>query len=140
MLDNLDLDISLDKETYEAKIEVLMKQLRSLQLTCREKKLPAIIVLEGWAAAGKGALVKKMVGYMDPRGFGVHPIWPPSEAEMGYPFLCGFGRNSPPAAKLVFFTTVGTLIFRRPIVRSTLRRRSTNSYPANQRLRAADGR
>ncbi|HBK96681.1 MAG TPA: hypothetical protein DD001_04795, partial [Microcoleaceae bacterium UBA10368] len=36
MLDNLDLDISIDKETYDAKIEVLMQQLRSLQLACRE--------------------------------------------------------------------------------------------------------
>jgi polyphosphate:AMP phosphotransferase len=103
MLDNLDLDISLDKETYDAKIEVLMKQLRSLQLICREKKLPVIIVLEGWAAAGKGALVKKMVGYMDPRGFGVHPIWPPSEAEMGYPFLWRFWQKLPARGKIGFF-------------------------------------
>ncbi|MBD0395828.1 MAG: polyphosphate:AMP phosphotransferase, partial [Microcoleus sp. C1-bin4] len=103
MLDNLDLDISLDKETYDAKIEVLMKQLRSLQLACREKKLPAIIVLEGWAAAGKGALVKKMVGYMDPRGFGVHPIWPPSEAEMGYPFLWRFWQKLPARGKIGIF-------------------------------------
>lgn len=103
MLDNLDLDISLDKETYDAKIEVLMKQLRSLQLACWEKKLPAIIVLEGWAAAGKGALVKKMVGYMDPRGFGVHPIWPPSDAEMGYPFLWRFWQKLPARGKIGFF-------------------------------------
>ena len=103
MLDNLDLDISLDKETYDAKIEVLMKQLRSLQLICREKKLPVIIVLEGWAAAGKGALVKKMVGYMDPRGFGVHPIWPPSEAEMGYPFLWRFWQKLPARGKIGIF-------------------------------------
>jgi polyphosphate:AMP phosphotransferase len=103
MLDNLDLDISLDKETYHAKIEVLMKQLRSLQLACREKKLPAIIVLEGWAAAGKGALVKKMVGYMDPRGFAVHPIWPPSDAEMGYPFLSRFWQKLPARGKIGFF-------------------------------------
>ncbi len=103
MLDNLDLDISLDKETYDAKIEVLMKQLRSLQLACWEKKLPAIIVLEGWAAAGKGALVKKMVGYMDPRGFGVHPIWPPSDVEMGYPFLWRFWQKLPARGKIGFF-------------------------------------
>ncbi len=103
MLDNLDLDISLDKETYKAKIEVLMKQLRSLQLICREKKLPAIIVLEGWAAAGKGALVKKMVGYMSTRGFGVHPISPPSEAEMGYPFLWRFWQKLPARGKIGFF-------------------------------------
>ncbi len=103
MLDNLDLDISLDKETYDAKIEVLMQQLRSLQQTCWEKKLPAIIVLEGWAAAGKGALVKKMVGYMDPRGFAVHPIWPPSAAEMGYPFLWRFWQKLPARGRIGFF-------------------------------------
>ncbi|MEG4804086.1 polyphosphate:AMP phosphotransferase [Microcoleus sp. ARI1-B5] len=103
MLDNLDLNISLDKETYDAKIEVLMQQLRSLQLACWEKKLPAIIVLEGWAAAGKGALVKQMVGYMDPRGFAVHPIWPPSEAEMGYPFLWRFWQKLPARGRIGFF-------------------------------------
>ncbi|MEO6861694.1 MAG: polyphosphate:AMP phosphotransferase [Microcoleus sp.] len=103
MLDNLDLDISLDKETYDAKIEVLMQQLRSLQQTCWEKKLPAIIVLEGWAAAGKGALVKKMVGYMDPRGFAVHPIWPPSAEEMGYPFLWRFWQKLPARGRIGFF-------------------------------------
>ena len=103
MLDNLDLDISLDKETYDAKIEILMQQLRSLQQTCWEKKLPAIIVLEGWAAAGKGALVKKMIGYMDPRGFAVHPIWPPSEAEMGYPFLWRFWQKLPARGRIGFF-------------------------------------
>ncbi|WP_293127762.1 polyphosphate:AMP phosphotransferase [Microcoleus sp. bin38.metabat.b11b12b14.051] len=103
MLDNLDLNISLDKETYDAKIEVLMQQLRSLQQTCWEKKLPAIVVLEGWAAAGKGALVKQMVGYMDPRGFAVHPIWPPSEAEMGYPFLWRFWQKLPARGRIGFF-------------------------------------
>jgi len=103
MLDNLDLDISLDKETYDAKIELLMQQLRSLQQTCWEKKLPAIIVLEGWAAAGKGALVKKMIGYMDPRGFAVHPIWPPSDAEMGYPFLWRFWQKLPARGRIGFF-------------------------------------
>ena len=103
MLDNLDLDISLDKETYDAKIEVLMQQLRSLQQACWEKKLPMIIVLEGWAAAGKGALVKKMVGYMDPRGFAVHPIWPPSAEEMGYPFLWRFWQKLPARGRIGFF-------------------------------------
>lgn len=103
MLDNLDLDISLDKETYDAKIEVLMQQLRSLQQACWEKKLPIIIVLEGWAAAGKGALVKKMVGYMDPRGFTVHPIWPPSDTELSYPFLWRFWQKLPARGRIGFF-------------------------------------
>lgn len=103
MLDNLDLDLSLDKETYDSKIEVLMKQLRSLQKACWEKKLPVILVLEGWAAAGKGALVKKMIGYIDPRGFAVHPIWPATDEERSYPFLWRFWQKLPARGQMSFF-------------------------------------
>lgn len=103
MLDTLDLELSLDKETYNGKIEGLMEQLRSLQQTCWEKKLPIIIVLEGWAVAGKGTLVKKMVGYMDPRGFTVHPTWPPTSTEREYPFLWRFWQKLPANGKISVF-------------------------------------
>ncbi|ERT06148.1 AMP phosphotransferase [Lyngbya aestuarii BL J] len=103
MLDTLDLNLSLDKETYQSQIESLMQKLRSLQQTCWEKKLPAIIVLEGWAVAGKGALVKKMVGYMDPRGFIVHPIWPPTREERRYPFMWRFWQKLPARGQMGIF-------------------------------------
>jgi polyphosphate:AMP phosphotransferase len=103
MLDTLDLDLSLDKAAYKSQIEALMRELRSLQRICWEKKLPVIIVLEGWAAAGKGALVKKMVAYMDPRGFTVHPIWPPTRTERRYPFMWRFWKNLPAQGKLGIF-------------------------------------
>jgi polyphosphate:AMP phosphotransferase len=103
MLETLDLDLSLDKAAYKSQIEALMRELRSLQRSCWEQKLPVIIVLEGWTAAGKGALVKKMVGYMDPRGFTVHPIWPPTETERRYPFMWRFWNNLPASGKLGIF-------------------------------------
>jgi polyphosphate:AMP phosphotransferase len=103
MLDTLDLTLSLDKETYKTQIEALMKELRSLQQACRDQKLPIIIVLEGWAAAGKGGLVKKMVGYMDPRGFSVHPIWPASHEESRYPFLWRFWQKLPSQGSIGIF-------------------------------------
>ncbi len=103
MLDTLDLSVSLDKDTYRSKIEALMEQLRSLQQACWEKKLPMIVVLEGWAAAGKGALVKKVVNYMDPRGFTVHPIWPASPHEQHYPFLWRFWQRLPARGNIGFF-------------------------------------
>jgi len=90
MLDTLDLERSLDKSTYKSQMETLMRSLRSLQKSCWEKKLPMIVVLEGWAAAGKGSLVKKMVNYMDPRGFTVHPIWPPSDTRSTIPVFVAF--------------------------------------------------
>ncbi|MBR8828686.1 MAG: polyphosphate:AMP phosphotransferase [Gomphosphaeria aponina SAG 52.96 = DSM 107014] len=103
MLDNLDLDLSLDKATYKSQIEELMRQLRSLQNACWQQKLPVIVVLEGWAAAGKGALVKKIINYMDPRGFAVHPILTPTAEEQRYPFLWRFWQKLPRAGSMAFF-------------------------------------
>lgn len=103
MLDNLDLNLSLGKDTYSEEIEALMRQLRSLQQHCWEKKLSTLVVLEGWAAAGKGALVKKVVGYMDPRGFAVHPIWPPTPQEQKYPFLWRFWQKLPRYGSISLF-------------------------------------
>jgi len=103
MLDSLDLSVSLDKDTYRHKIEELMRELRSLQNICWLQKLPIIVVLEGWAAAGKGALVKQMTNYMDPRGFTVHPILTPSDQEKQYPFLWRFWQKLPPVGSVGIF-------------------------------------
>ncbi|WP_448562844.1 polyphosphate:AMP phosphotransferase [Trichothermofontia sp.] len=103
MLETLDLSLTLDKDSYRQQIETLMQQLHNLQSTCREQRLPIVVVLEGWAAAGKGALVRKMVQYMDPRGFTVHPIWPPTEQERYYPFLWRFWQRLPARGNLGVF-------------------------------------
>lgn len=103
MLDTLDLNLTLNKDTYQQQIEALMRQLRSLQQDCWENQLPVIIVLEGWAAAGKGTLLKQMVNYMDPRGFAVHPILPPTTHEQNYPFLWRFWHKLPAKGSLGFF-------------------------------------
>ncbi len=103
MLSPLDLSLSLDKETYQSQIKDLMEQLRSLQKSCWECKLPVVVVLEGWAAAGKGTLVKKMVNYMDPRGFTVHPILTPSPQEESYPFLWRFWQKLPAKGSIGIF-------------------------------------
>ncbi|HAC65011.1 MAG TPA: polyphosphate:AMP phosphotransferase [Cyanothece sp. UBA12306] len=103
MLDTLDLKLTLNKETYQAQIEDLMRQLRSLQKDCWDKKLPVIIVLEGWAAAGKGTLLQKTIGYMDPRGFAVHPILAATDHEKKYPFLWRFWHKLPPQGSIGIF-------------------------------------
>ena len=103
MLDNLDLTLSLDKRTYLNQIENLMRELRSLQKICWQEKVAIVVVLEGWAAAGKGALVKKMTNYMDPRGFLLYPILAESLEEQEYPFLWRFWQKSPPRGAISIF-------------------------------------
>ncbi len=103
MLDTLDLKLTLNKETYQTESEALMRQLRSLQKSCWEQKLPVIIVLEGWAAAGKGTLLQKTIGYMDPRGFEVHPILAATPDEKKYPFLWRFWHKLPAKGSIGIF-------------------------------------
>lgn len=103
MLNTLDLDRSLDKETYQAELDVLMRRLRSLQTDCRQAHLPVVIVLEGWAAAGKGEIVQKTIRHMDPRGFVVHPILPPTAEEARYPQMWRFWRSLPDYGTIAVF-------------------------------------
>ena len=103
MLETLDLDLTLPKQDYKKQMGELMGQLRSLQNACWQHKLPVTVVLEGWAAAGKGALVKKMTRYMDPRGFSVLPIFEPSAREERYPFLWRFWHKLPARGSVAFF-------------------------------------
>lgn len=103
MLNILDLDLSLDKQVYRAQMDSLKAQLHQLQKACWEKRLPVVIVLEGWAAAGKGTLVKQMVDCMDPRGLAVHPVLQPTLQEKHYPFLWRFWQRLPSKGKIGVF-------------------------------------
>lgn len=103
MLENLDLKRSLNQTDYQSQIKELMQELQSLQKACWQQKLPVIVVIEGWAAAGKGKLVKKIIDYMDPRGFVVHPIVAPSLEAQKYPVLWRFWQKLPPKGSIAFF-------------------------------------
>ena len=48
-------------------------------------KLPVIITFDGWAAAGKGSQIAKLIKYMDPRFYNVEPIRKPYEPEKRKP-------------------------------------------------------
>jgi polyphosphate kinase 2 (PPK2 family) len=103
MLNRLDLSPSLDRAEYREKMDALMHQLRSLHTQCWQQRLTLIIVLEGWAAAGKGKMVKKLATCMDPRGFALHPIVAPTPEEENYPFLWRFWQRLPKRGNVALF-------------------------------------
>ena len=94
---------SLDKATYRDRMDALLRQLRSLQQACWESGLAVAVVLEGWAAAGKGTLVRKLASHMDPRGFTVHPILAPTPQEQKYPFLWRYWQLLPARGNIGIF-------------------------------------
>lgn len=67
MLDNWNrpkrpVDAEIDEGVEEAK-----KRLADIQIQVKEKKLPVLVVLEGWDAAGKGSVLGKVIKDLDPR-------------------------------------------------------------------------
>ena len=62
-------------------------QLIDIANAAKSAKLPVIITFDGWAAAGKGSQIAKLIKYMDPRFYNVEPIRKPNEPEKRKPWM-----------------------------------------------------
>ena len=91
-----------EKEALNAEIKELRARLIGQQQLLREAKLPVLVLLEGWAAAGKGSLIKEIISEIDPRFYNVvSPVVTP-ESEARYPFLYPYAAAIPENGKLTF--------------------------------------
>ncbi|MDO8666858.1 MAG: hypothetical protein Q7J79_09620, partial [Gemmatimonadales bacterium] len=87
MLETLDLDKRIEKDSYDKSFKELRDKLRDLQHETFDAKIPVAVLFEGWDAAGKGDCIEKLVGRLDPRGYKVHTIYEPLPEERLRPFL-----------------------------------------------------
>ena len=62
-----------------------------------------MIVLEGWDAAGKGGVIRRMHWPLDPRGLKVWPISAPTPEELDHHYLYRFWTRLPKSGQLVIF-------------------------------------
>jgi polyphosphate kinase 2 (PPK2 family) len=93
-----DADLSLqlaDKDAYEKDLKRLQLSLLSLQQRYYHDKRRAIILFEGWDAAGKGGAIRRLTEKIDPRGMHVWPIAAPAEEEQGKHYLYRFWTKLP---------------------------------------------
>ncbi len=103
MLELLDLSQRTAKDVYKKEKDKLDLRLAELQRRAREKKIPLLILFEGWDAAGKGTLINELILPLDPRGFKVHSILRPTEEEQHYPFLWRFWNKIPENGVIAVF-------------------------------------
>ena len=66
MLEKVDLNRKVSDEEYRARIDTLKEQLTALDGPVKEKKLPVIVLFEGWSGAGKGSAIQKLILNFDP--------------------------------------------------------------------------
>ena len=63
----------------------------------------AVVVFEGWDAAGKGGTIRRMSSVMDPRGFKVWPIAAPDQKDLRRHYLARFWDRMPSKGEICVF-------------------------------------
>lgn len=91
------------RDDYEARLERLQIKMLAIQQTYFHDKRRAVIVFEGWDAAGKGGTIRRLVERLDPRGVRVWPIGAPSAEEQGRHYLYRFWTKLPEPGTIAIF-------------------------------------
>lgn len=103
-LEDVDLDQAIDsKKYYENKLRELQKKMQQVQQAHFHQGKRAILVFEGWDAAGKGGSIRRLTEKLDPRGCTVYPIAAPKPEEQGKHYLYRFQTKLPEPGCIVVF-------------------------------------
>ncbi len=103
ILDKVNLKLKLSGKKYENELNNHQNRLRELELAIYNRRVPVVVVYEGWDAAGKGGNIKRLVNRLDPRGYEVIPISAPNQEEKIHPYLWRFWNQIPKAGHINIF-------------------------------------
>ena len=92
-----------DGEEIKQRLKAAQEKLEEQQMKLKERKLPVLVLIEGWGAAGKGSSIGQIIRNIDPRFFKVFTMpASPTEEESRKPFLYRFFEKIPEAGKFTF--------------------------------------
>ncbi|MFA4860247.1 polyphosphate:AMP phosphotransferase [Methanoregula sp.] len=94
---------ALSKEDYEAVIDGLRDRIGVLQREFRDRKIPVIIVFEGWRFSGISDTINRLTYALDPRGCRVHMTRGPNDLERAHVPLWRFWADTPARGQMVIF-------------------------------------
>ncbi len=95
-----------EKEEVKRRLKEEEDKLFSYQMQIKEKKLPVMVIFEGWGSAGKGGLIGRVIRMIDPRFFQVASLEKgATEDEQRYPFLYRYMVEIPEAGQFKFLDT-----------------------------------
>ncbi|WP_440710283.1 PPK2 family polyphosphate kinase [Herbiconiux sp. YIM B11900] len=99
---------AVDKQAGEELFEGTARSLATLQEKLFATSLfggerSVLIVLQGMDTAGKGGVVKRVAGSVDPQGIAHHAFKKPTEEELAHPFLWRIEKQLPAAGHIGVF-------------------------------------
>ena len=88
---------------YDEELLRLQHELLNIQRTYFRQGRRAIILFEGWDAAGKGGIIRRLTEKLDPRGFDVNSISKPDPEDQSKHYLYRFWQRIPAAGRFEIF-------------------------------------
>ena len=103
MLEIVDLTQKIGKKECNHLLYQYQIQLRALGYEVYRQDRPVVMVFEGWDAAGKGGVIKRLTERLDPRGYQVYPIAAPKGDDAEKHYLWRFWRRLPAKGQIAIF-------------------------------------
>lgn len=94
MLEKISLK-KIKKTEASDSLREMREQLIDLANRAKADKLPVIITVDGWSAAGKGVQIASLIKYMDPRFYDVESVRKPNAEELRKPWLHRYWQKLP---------------------------------------------
>lgn len=103
ILGSLDLTRALSRDDYERELQEQRSRLNLLFRKARNQGRSTVIVFEGWDAAGKGGVIRRLTSALDARDYHVLPIAAPTDEERARHYLWRFWRHLSRAGRVTIF-------------------------------------
>ncbi|MCK5379543.1 MAG: polyphosphate kinase, partial [Acidobacteria bacterium] len=103
VLDGLDMTKSVSGNNYDDRLPKAQARLNTLYRAARDGKHSMVLVFEGWDAAGKGGVIRRMTAAMDARDYQVIPIAAPTDEENARNYLWRFWRHLGRAGRVTIY-------------------------------------
>jgi AMP-polyphosphate phosphotransferase len=84
-------------------VDHLQEEMLRTQALLFKRKIPLIILYEGWDAAGKGGNITRITRHMNPRGYDVIPVAAPDATELSHHYFWRFINGFPRAGHIAIF-------------------------------------
>jgi polyphosphate:AMP phosphotransferase len=103
VLSTVDLTKSLSREEYKKRLEKRQRKLFELAHEAEQEGVSTIVAFEGWDAAGKGGVIRRITRATDSRTSRTIPVAAPTDEESARHYLWRFWRQLPRAGQLLIF-------------------------------------
>jgi len=103
VLSTVDLTKALSRDEYKKRLEKRQRKLFDLAGEAAKEGVATILAFEGWDAAGKGGVIRRITRATDARTSRTIPVAAPTHEESSRHYLWRFWRQLPRAGHLLIF-------------------------------------